>query len=60
METFSLFDDVEGNAKEKKLQEAVISIKNRYGKNAVLKGMSYQEKATARKRNKLVGGHNSE
>jgi DNA polymerase V len=60
METFSLFDDVESDAKEKKLQETVISIKNRYGKNAVLKGMSYQEKATARKRNKLVGGHNSE
>jgi DNA polymerase V len=60
METFSLFDDIESDAKEKKLQETVISIKNRYGKNAVLKGMSYQEKATARKRNKLVGGHNSE
>jgi DNA polymerase V len=60
LETFSLFDDVEDDSKEKKLQETVISIKNKYGKNAVLKGMNYSEKATARKRNKLTGGHNSE
>jgi len=59
-ESITLFDDLEANAKEKKLQETVINIKNRYGKNSVLKGMSYMEKATARKRNKLIGGHNSE
>ncbi len=60
METVSLFDDAVEDAKEKKLQETVISIKNRYGKNAILKGTSYTEKSTVRKRNKLIGGHNSE
>ena len=60
METVSLFDDPTVLTKEKKLQETMLSIKKRYGKNAVLKGMNYQEKATARQRNKLTGGHNSE
>ena len=43
--------------KEKRLQEAMISIKNRFGKNAVLSGTSYQEGATGRERNRQVGGH---
>jgi DNA polymerase V len=60
LETVSLFDDVVEDAKEKKLQETVISIKNRYGKNAILKGTSFTEKSTVRKRNKLIGGHNGE
>lgn len=60
LETISLFDNIVEDAKEKKLQETVISIKNRYGKNAILKGTSYTEKSTVRKRNKLVGGHNGE
>lgn len=60
LETVTLFDDVVEDAKEKKLQETVISIKKRYGKNAILKGTSYTEKSTVRKRNKLIGGHNGE
>ena len=44
--------------KEKKLREAVVDIKKKYGKNIILKGISYTEKATARSRNKMVGGHN--
>jgi DNA polymerase V len=36
----------------------VLDIKKRFGKNAILKGMSLEEKATARIRNKLIGGHN--
>lgn len=43
--------------KEKKMQEAVLDIKKRYGKNAVLKGTSFQEGATAKKRNSQIGGH---
>ena len=55
-----IFSDTEDNQKEYKMQKAVISIKNKYGKNAILRGMSLEEKATARIRNKLVGGHNGE
>lgn len=43
--------------KERKLQEAMIQIKNKYGKNAILAGTSYQEGATGRERNKQIGGH---
>ena len=51
---------MEAENKERKLQEAVLNIKHKFGKNAVLKGISYTEKATARKRNILIGGHNGE
>lgn len=43
--------------KEKRRQKAVLEIKYKYGKNAILKGMNYQEGATARERNGQVGGH---
>ncbi len=43
--------------KEKKMQQAVISIKKKFGKNAILKGMNLQEGATARERNQQIGGH---
>ena len=42
---------------EKTLQETMIKIKQKYGKNAVLKLSSFQEGATARERNEQVGGH---
>lgn len=58
-EQLNLFADHEDIEKEKRIQEAIITIQNKFGKNAVLKGMNYQEKATARKRNTLVGGHNA-
>ncbi len=44
-------------AKERKLQEAVLAVKKKYGRNAVLKGTSLQEGATARERNHQIGGH---
>ncbi len=44
-------------AKERKLQEAMLAVKKKYGKNAVLKGMNLQEGATAIKRNDQIGGH---
>lgn len=43
--------------KEKQLQKAVIGLKNRFGKNAVLKGMNFEEGATAITRNGQIGGH---
>ena len=45
------------DAEEKQLQKAVLDIKKRYGKNAILKGMNFEEGATARERNEQVGGH---
>ena len=50
-------DEKEALAREKKLQEAAILIKKKYGKNAVLKGMSFRDGATAIERNESVGGH---
>lgn len=43
--------------KEKKVQQAMLGIKKKFGKNAILKGMNFQEGATARERNGTVGGH---
>lgn len=43
--------------KEKKLQEATLKIKNKYGKNAILKGMNLSEGAKTKERNKTIGGH---
>lgn len=44
-------------SKERKLQEAMLSVKKKFGKNAVLKGMNLQEGATAIERNQQIGGH---
>jgi len=55
-----MFSNPEKSKKEYNLQKAVISIKNKYGKNAILRGMSLEKKAAARIRNKLIGGHNGE
>ena len=43
--------------KERRMQEAQISIKRRFGKNAILKGLNFREGATARERNLQIGGH---
>lgn len=43
--------------KERKLQEAMLSVKKKYGKNAILKGTNLQEGSTARQRNDQIGGH---
>ena len=44
-------------AREKKMQKAMLDIKKKYGKNAVLKGMNLEEGATTIDRNKQIGGH---
>lgn len=43
--------------KERKKQQAMIEIKKKYGKNAILKGMNLEEGATAKDRNRQIGGH---
>ncbi|MGM9788189.1 MAG: DNA methylase [Candidatus Cryptobacteroides sp.] len=43
--------------KERGLQEALISIKKKYGGNSILKGYSFEEGATAKERNQQIGGH---
>ena len=44
-------------AREKQIQKAMLKIKKKYGKNAILKGMNLQEGATTVERNGQVGGH---
>ena len=44
-------------ARERKIQEAMLGIKKKYGKNAILKGMNLEEGATAKERNQTIGGH---
>lgn len=60
----SLFVDYKAQEKEKKvlkkernMQEAVLGIKKKFGKNAILKGMNLKEGATAKDRNGQIGGH---
>lgn len=43
--------------REKKMQQAILSIQSRYGKNAILRGTDLEEGATARDRNNQIGGH---
>ena len=43
--------------KEKRIQKAILDIQKKYGKNAVLKGMNFEEGATTRERNGQIGGH---
>ncbi len=56
---FDLFSDPEETEKDVKAQRAAISIKQRYGRNAVLKGMNLEESATTIERNGQIGGHKS-
>lgn len=44
-------------AKERNRQEAILSIRKRFGKNAILRGMNFEEGATAKERNGQIGGH---
>ena len=43
--------------REKKLQQTMLAIKKKYGRNSIVRGMSLEEGATARERNKQIGGH---
>lgn len=68
MEQLDLFTDYEALEKkrqaeraelerEKKMQQAIIEIKRKFGKNAILKGMNLQEGAMTTQRNQQIGGH---
>lgn len=52
-----LQEEQQAEEEEKRLQKAMLSIKKRYGKNAILKGMNFEEGATTIERNGQVGGH---
>ena len=67
-EQLDLFTDYEAKAaaekeetaeleEEKRRQQAILDIKKKFGKNAILKGMNFEEGATAKDRNKQIGGH---
>ena len=56
---YNLFVDNDELERNRKIQKAVLEIKNKYGKNAVLKGMNLQEAATTQERNQQIGGHKS-
>ena len=49
--------DTRALSREKRMQKAMLLIKNRFGKNSLLKAKNFQEGATARERNSQVGGH---
>lgn len=53
----SLFTDVEAQAAERRLAQATNAVKRRFGKNALLRGVSFRPGATGRERNRQVGGH---
>jgi len=52
-----MFTDYEALENDEKVQRAILSIRRKYGSNAILKGMNYLEGATARERNTQIGGH---
>lgn len=56
---FDLFSNPEETEKDVKAQRAAISIKQHYGRNAILKGMNLEESATTIERNGQIGGHKS-
>ncbi len=56
---YDLFLDPEKLDRERRMQKAILEIKEKFGKNAILKGMNLQEKATTMERNQQIGGHKS-
>lgn len=54
---YSLFDDPVQTDKERHLQEAILNVKQRYGKNAIMRGSNLLECSTYRERNNQIGGH---
>lgn len=56
---YTFFEEPNQLEKKRRLQDAVLHIKKKFGKNAILKGMNLQENATTRERNQQIGGHKS-
>lgn len=57
MEQYDFFCDPAEYDHERKLQTAMLSIKKKYGKNGILKGINLQESSTMKERNEQIGGH---
>lgn len=58
-EQYDLFTSPAELEKDRRIQQAVLGIKKKYGKNSILKGMNLLESATTRERNHQIGGHKS-
>ncbi|MBO4457337.1 MAG: DNA repair protein [Butyrivibrio sp.] len=54
---YSFFVSPADLERDRKMQKAVLEIKNKFGKNAILKGLNFEEGATTRERNNQIGGH---
>lgn len=59
-EGYNLFSNFNFLEKEKNLERSVLSIKDKFGKNAILRGFDILDGATQMERNKMIGGHNGE
>ena len=55
----NMFEDASKQLRSKALQEAMLGIRAKYGKNSILRGISYTPESTARERNNQIGGHKS-
>ena len=55
----NMFEDTTKQLRSKALQEAMLGIRAKYGKNSILRGISYTPESTARERNNQIGGHKS-
>ena len=55
-----IFTDPSKLEEEKNIQKAILAIRKKYGKNAILRGMDLEEHGTTRLRNEQIGGHKSE
>ncbi len=55
----NMFEDVSRQIRDKTVQETILGIRSRYGKNAILKGMNLEKAGTQRTRNEQIGGHKS-
>ena len=58
--TIDMFTDAKALDREHALLTAMVDVKDRFGRNAIVKGISFEEKATTRARNLMIGGHNSD
>lgn len=56
---YDLFTDPVELERENKMQKAMLDIKKKFGKNAILRGMNLEENATTQERNRQIGGHKS-
>ena len=55
----NMFEDASKQLRSRALQEAMLGIRAKYGKNSILRGISYTPQSTARERNNQIGGHKS-